>query len=315
MKRTTALLLSVGLASTILVSGVVVATTDVMATSSSKSICVNKETKVLKLRKNCRATERYMGSADVLKNGGESAYETWLGLGNRGSEQDFINSLRGSSGSSPSDSVFADMPCSAISTFYSQNYGKHYRYKSVWNEIERKHTCRLDTSQHVYYIDTDFNNVLKDFDLTALQSPSYSKIVYPNESSIYEVPVVLNITIQPKNGWVVCDSTLPVYQNLEFADEVEFEKWGQIESYQTAENQYSIPATVRIASDGLFVANEASFEDPSVLPRDRLPMCRENDEATLGWEYYNDGWIFVPPLKPSEFVGMGIHYISEWGWE
>jgi hypothetical protein len=73
-----------------------------MATSTSQSICVNKETKVLKLRKNCRATERYMGSADVLKNGGESAYETWLGLGNKGSEQDFINSLRGSSGSSSS---------------------------------------------------------------------------------------------------------------------------------------------------------------------------------------------------------------------
>lgn len=315
MKRTTALLLSVGLASTILVSGLVVVATDVMATSTSQSICVNKETKVLKLRKNCRATERYMGSADVLKNGGESAYETWLGLGNRGSEQDFINSLRGSSGSSRSDSVFADMPCSAISAFYSQNYGKHYRYKSVWNEIEREHSCRLDTSQGVYYRDTDFNGVLMDFDLTALDTPILDKTIYANHGPTYDVPVLMDIAIQPKNGWVVCNPDLPIYENSEFASGIDFAHWEQIESFKTGFNQYSIPATVRLRPDGLFVTYEDADEDPSILQRDRLPMCRENAEATLGWEYYADGWIFVPPLKPSEFTGMNIHYISEWGWE
>lgn len=85
--------------------GVLAVVAPSQAVSKGRSICVDTATKELKLRKNCRAAETFFSSASVLKQGGKSAYDTWLELGNKGTKQDFINSLvgpRGASGSSGS---------------------------------------------------------------------------------------------------------------------------------------------------------------------------------------------------------------------
>lgn len=94
------ILVTLSVLGTLIVSGAVVTAVDSQATSTSKSICVNKQTKDPKLRNNCRSNERFLVTADVLINSGKSAYDTWLELGNKGTKQDFINSLKGSSGSS-----------------------------------------------------------------------------------------------------------------------------------------------------------------------------------------------------------------------
>jgi hypothetical protein len=45
---------------------------------------------------------------------GASAYQTWLALGNTGDEADFIASLRGASGETPSSSRFIEFPLSSL---------------------------------------------------------------------------------------------------------------------------------------------------------------------------------------------------------
>jgi hypothetical protein len=75
------------------------------ATTQSKSICVNETTKELKLRKNCKSNETFVASASVLTQGGKSAYDTWLELGNSGTKAEFIQSLIGPRGASGSSSM------------------------------------------------------------------------------------------------------------------------------------------------------------------------------------------------------------------
>lgn len=84
----------------VLAVGVLAVVSPSQAVSKNRSICVDKQTKELKLRKSCRATETFFSSTSVLQRGGKSAYETWLELGNTGTKQDFIDSLVGPSGAS-----------------------------------------------------------------------------------------------------------------------------------------------------------------------------------------------------------------------
>jgi hypothetical protein len=201
MKRSPVLLVALSIVLTLVVSGLVFTAVDSQATSTSKSICVNKKSKELKLRKECRASERFFASADVLKKGGKSAYDTWIELGNRGSKQDFINSLVGPRGSSSSSSPssnnpFSGMTCLAAVQYAEQYFGLSRVVKTDWDFIERQTGCDLDIQQIVYYSSTsaDLRDVLKAYELTVTGPPTLVQSVRSG-SGHFEVPVTIDFEI------------------------------------------------------------------------------------------------------------------------
>jgi len=142
MTRRPALLVALSVLGTLLVSGAVVTAVDSQATSTSKSICVDKKTQELKLRKNCRANENFFASAEVLTKSGMSAYDTWLELGNKGSKQQFLNSLIGPGGSSGSntqsymDSLSCDRKVQSVN-------GANWHIKSERVSFEQRTGCEV----------------------------------------------------------------------------------------------------------------------------------------------------------------------------
>ena len=122
---------------------------DSQATSTSKSICVDKKTQELKLRKNCRANENFFASAEVLIKGGKSAYDTWLELGNKGTKQQFLNSLIGPGGSSGSSSQSYMDSLSCDQKVQNLNVA-NWHIKSERVSFEQRTGCRVRDSNTAF---------------------------------------------------------------------------------------------------------------------------------------------------------------------
>lgn len=281
------------------------------AKPSQRNVCVDKDTREMKIRKNCRDNENLLMEADVLIRGGKSAYETWIELGNKGTPAQFIASLQGSSSGS-SYNPFKGVTCQAAVQHAETNMGRHIRYKDVWDFVEAQSGCNLGKSmQNTYFFDTDFNGTLKEFSLRVLPSPSITVTRTASRPATYLVPIELDITVELRNGWQVCDTSHPFYGNTSFATTSQFAHWAQIESFKVSANRYRITSTAYIYRFGILLATDS--EETGGL--DRLPVCRVNTSTTTGYELNADGLIYVPYASPASFRGLGIHYIAEWGWE
>ena len=130
--------------SALLVSGTVL-TIDMAANSSGniQAFCVNKQTEKVSFRKTCKDNEKRYSYAKI----GKSAYQTWLDLGNTGSERDFIESLRGSSGSS-------------VQSFATTCYQKLMDAESsgyVWTSVRDRNNFERLTGCKVSEIDVNPN--------------------------------------------------------------------------------------------------------------------------------------------------------------
>lgn len=149
MTRRPVLIVAISVLGTLLVSGAVVAAVDSQATTTSKSICVDKKTQELKLRKNCRTNENFFTSAEVLIKGGKSAYDTWLELGNKGTKQQFLNSLIGPGGSSGSnaqsymDSLSCDQKVNNVNN-------ANWHLKSERVSFEQRTGCQVRDANSAY---------------------------------------------------------------------------------------------------------------------------------------------------------------------
>lgn len=248
----------------------------------------------------------------MLIKGGKSAYETWLDLGNKGTPAQFIASLQGSSGGS-SYNPFRGVTCQAAVQHAETNMGKHIRYKDVWDFVEAQSGCNLSKSmQMTYFFDTDFNGTLKDVSLRVLSSPTMTVTRTASRPATYSVPIELDVTVELRNGWQVCGTSHPYYGNTSFATTSQFANWAQIESFKVSTNRYRITTTAYIYRYGILLATDNEDQSGGL---DRLPVCRVNSSTTTGQEFYSDGLIYIPYASPATFRGLGIHYITEWGWE
>jgi hypothetical protein len=310
ISRPTALI-AMSVVATLVVFGMVVGAVDSQATSTSKSICVDKKTKDLKLRKNCRSNESYFASADVIKSGGKGAYETWLELGNKGSKRDFINSLIGPSGSSGSSSVsnpMASMTCLGAVFYSENNLGRSRVLKTDWDFIERETKCKLAENQAMWYtgVYSDLNASLQSFDLT-VTGPADLVQSTRSSSGHYRVPVQLDFEIYLGDEWIVCDSTLPVYKNSSWNPSTSvFDTWDLMEAAKLSEGKYRLGSNADIYAQ--FIGLGGSEEGDLVVY-----VCKEDASNGQGWSMTT---LFPLPLTyPGDFVGLGIPYISAWGWE
>ena len=310
VSRRPALIVALSVLGTLLVSGAVMTAVDSQATSTSKSICVDKKTKELKLRKNCRANENFFASAEVLTKGGISAYDTWLELGNKGSKQQFLNSLigpGGSSGSSSASNPFAGMNCYGA-VFHAENQmGRSRVVKADWEFMERQTNCERDQNQAMWYtgLNRDLNDSLKSFDI----SITGSAVRVQSTGSVpghYEVPIKLDFEIDIGDEWVVCDSTLPIYRNSSWQSNADvFDQWDLIEDAKVSDGVYSLNLIAAVYSE--FIIFDAVEEEVRVF------VCKEDPTNSRGWSMVT---LFPLPLAyPGDFVGLNIPYISDWGWE
>ncbi len=310
MTRRPVLLVSLSVLGTLLVSGAVVTAVDSQATSTSKSICVDKKTKELKLRKNCRADENFFASAEVLVKGGKSAYDTWLELGNKGTKQDFLNSLvgpGGSSGSSSASNPFAGMNCLGAVLHSEGQFGRLRVIKADWEFIERQTGCDLEKNQAAWYtgVNRDLNDSLKSFDISITGSAVRVQSTR-SVSGHYEVPIKLDFEIDIGDEWVVCDSTLPIYRNSSWQSNAEvFDQWDLIEDAKVSDGVYSLDSTAGVYSE--FLAFDALGEEIRVF------VCKEDPTNSRGWSMVT--FFPLPLAYPGDFVGLNIPYISDWGWE
>ena len=309
MTRRPVLLVALSVLGTLLVSGAVVTAVDSQATSTSKSICVDKNTKELKLRKNCRADENFFASAGVLVKGGKSAYDTWLELGNKGSKQVFLNSLvgpGGSSGSSSPSNPFAGMDCLGA-VFHAEGFfGLARVIKTDWEFIERQTNCDLERDQAMWDgFHPDLDDALQDFELTVTGA---AVLVQETSSSsgYYQVPIRLDFEIDTGDEWVVCDSTLPIYRNSSWNPSSSvFDHWDEIEDAKVSEGVYRLDSVARVYSG--FITYDGENDDI------RVYVCKADSTNSRGWSMLT---LFPLPLAyPGDFVGLNIPYISDWGWE
>jgi hypothetical protein len=304
-------LIALSVVATLVVSGTVLNSIYSQATPTSKSICVNKKTKDLKLRKNCRSSESYFASADVIQNGGKGAYETWLELGNKGSKRDFINSLIGPSGSIGSLSAsnpMTAMTCLGAVSYAENNLGKSRVLKADWDFIERETKCDLDGNQAVWYtgVYSDLNASLQAFDLT-VTGPALLVKSTRSSSGHYQVPVRLDFEIDLGNEWIVCESSLPVYRNSSWNPSTSvFDTWDLIEAAKVSEGKYSLASTADVYAQAIDLAGS---EEGDLF----VYVCKEDASNSLGWSMAT--LIPLPLTFPGNFVGLSIPYISDWGWE
>lgn len=89
-RRITAILLAVAVPLT----GAIAFTVGADGASKYPSFCVNKKTQAVFMREKCLKTEKTYEYSEK----GDSAFQTWLSLGNKGTEQDFIAALKGKDG-------------------------------------------------------------------------------------------------------------------------------------------------------------------------------------------------------------------------
>ena len=302
------LLVTLSVIGTLLVSGAVVTAVDSQAKSASKNICVDKKTRELTLRNNCRASEKFFASAEVLIKGGKSAYDTWLELGNKGTKQEFLNSLvgpGGSSGSSSSSNPFAGMDCLGAVFYAEEQFGLERVIKTDWDFIERQTGCDLERDQAVGDgFNPDLDDSLQDFELTVtgaavlVQATTFS-------SGYYEVPVQLDFEIDTGDEWVVCDSTLPIYGNTSWNNQGVFAHWDETEAAKVSEGVYRLDSLARVYSG--FITYDGENEDI------RVYVCKADSTNSRGWSMRP--YFPLPFAYPGDFVGLNIPYISDWGWE
>lgn len=144
----------------LLVTGVVVSV-DQAANSSGniRAFCVNKKTEKVSFRKTCKANEKRFSYA----KSGKSAYQTWLDLGNSGTEQDFINSLKGSNGSavrSFATSCYQKLMDAESAGYLWTNSSDRSRFERMTgctvSEIDINPFSYLLPSQPIQIVDADF---------------------------------------------------------------------------------------------------------------------------------------------------------------
>lgn len=282
----------------------------------NREICVSKSTKELKLRKKCKADEQFLASAESLLSGGKSAYEIWLDLGNTGTESQFINSLRGASARTPNP--FSGQSCTSAMGYAEQKIGKRIFFKETWEYLEANTDCEIDQTQlFADPFNPSFNSVL-DLLTVEVASPSSIEVTrYSNRPPAYKVLVNLDVSFDLPDDWIVCDTSTPTYLDADFAEPEEYVVWEDFEAGLSGD-VYRLQTYAYVRGSGIsFEISDLASGD--VWPLSRLPLCRENALTETGWEKYTFEWQaglpYLPHGNPEKFTGLGIHYISEWGWE
>jgi hypothetical protein len=279
--------------------------TDSLARTSSKSICMNKQSNLLSVRADCRKSERNLGPATALTEGAKSAYDIWLELGNKGTKQQFLNSLIGASGSSGSSSPFNGYNCTGA-VYHSYNLSRGaYILKSSWDYVESQTGCDIDSTPVSYDIlNPVLNSSVSNFNVDVIGSATLVRSTR-SSNGYYEVPVNVDFDVNLSGGWVVCDSTLSVYGNTSWSSTETFTKWAYLESEKVSPGKYSVDLTATVDRSELWLgSSESMFQ---------IPFCIADSTNSRGWRMVQIS--AYPFISPREFTGLGIPYISLWGWE
>jgi hypothetical protein len=298
-------LVSVAVISAFAVSMLFIAGTESLARTSAKSICMNKQTNLLSVRADCRKTERDLGPATALTEGAKSAYDIWLEVGNKGTKQQFLNSLIGASGSSGTSNPFNGYNC-AGAVYHAGNLSTaNYILKSSWDYIESTTGCDIDLTP----ISFDVLNPVPSYSISNfnLDVTGTATLVRSTGSwsGTYEVPVNVDFDVNLSGGWVICDSTLPVYGNTSWSSTAVFSKWAYLESEKVSAGKYSVDLTATVDRSELYIgASESLFQ---------IHFCIPDTTNSRGWRMIQLS--AYPFISPREFTGLGIPYISLWGWE
>jgi hypothetical protein len=290
------------------------------AKPSQRSVCVDKDTREMKIRKNCRNNENFLMEADVLIQGGKSAYETWLDLGNKGTQAQFIASLSGSSGGGSSYNPFANTSCLDAVQVAESRIGRSILSKDVWDLVQRNSGCQLSSVQANWLNEgigneKDLRDTLASFDLTVLSTPSITVTRFENQPAHYTVPIRMDFSLNLRGGWIVCETGKAPHGISGFATTSQVERWTEFQSYKTAPNTYSV--TTSALFDPMFglalgLGSRDDYQNQS--GKNVIALCKPDTSTTTGWRLLQ-GYVYVPLSNPADFMGLGIHYISEWGWE
>jgi hypothetical protein len=297
----------------IVLGGLWISDSSSSAKTTQRSICVNKETRDLTLRKNCRPTENFLVEASVFTEGGKSAYETWLDLGNKGTQAQFIASLAGASGSSSSFNPLTNRRCADAVSLAENKFGKLIVFKEVWDYVEQNSGCRLSQSgRETNYSLPDLNDITTNFKVVVDSSSSTTVRRFNNRPAEYVVPIELEFTLNLKGGWIVCSPSHPLYGNTNFTTSAEFARWVELENSRIpGTSSYKLSTTAFIARYGIDLGRDGEEDFDGV---DHIAVCKEDATSNLGWQlvrFFN----YLNYQSPSVFTGQAIHYISEWGWE
>jgi len=290
------------------------------AKSSQRSVCVDKDTRELKLRKNCRSNESFLVEAEVFTQGGKSAYQTWLDLGNKGTQAQFIASLAGASGGGSSYNPFANTRCLDAVQIGEGRTGRSVLSKDVWDLVQRNSGCQLSSVQADWLNEgigneKDLHATLSSFDLTVLSTPSITVTRFANQPAHYSVPIRMDFSLKLRGGWIVCETGKAPHGIPGFATTSQVERWTEFQSYKTAENTYSVPTSALFdPMFGLSLGFTSRDDFQNQTGKNLIPLCKPDASTTTGWRLLQD-YSYVPLSNPGEFTGLGIHYVSDWGWE
>jgi hypothetical protein len=284
------------------------------AKPSQRSICADRETRELKLRKNCRSGELFLADAEVLVKGGKSAYQTWLDLGNKGTQAQFIASLAGSSGGVSSFNPLANRRCSDALSSAENKFGKLAFYKQVWEHFEQNSSCKVtETYRDTIYAFPELNDITSNVQVTLDTSSSTTVRRFNNRPAEYLVPIKLAFTLNLREGWTVCSPSHPLYGNTNFSTTSDFARWAALENSRVpgTVSSYQLDTHAFIASSGIALGRtgEEDFEG-----LDKVALCKPDASSNLGWHLYRF-YFYSNYADPRIFIGQGIHYISQWGWE
>lgn len=114
------------------------------AASKTVKVCVNKVSKAVFYRTSCLKTESPLMLANTGQQG-LSAYELWLKAGNKGTEADFISSLKGQDGSSGSSTnVWASLDNCNKRVRLAENLYTDFSYKPERDKFEATTGCKVE---------------------------------------------------------------------------------------------------------------------------------------------------------------------------
>jgi hypothetical protein len=290
------------------------------AKAAQRSVCVDKDTREMKIRKNCRNNENFLMEADVLIQGGKSAYETWLDLGNKGTQAQFIASLAGSSGGGSSYNPFANTSCLDAVQVAESRIGRSILSKDVWDLVQRNSGCQLSSVQANWLNEgigneRDLRDTLASFDLTVLSTPSITVTRFANQPAHYTVPIRMDFSLNLRGGWIVCETGKAPHGIAGFATTSQVERWTEFQSYKTAPNTYSVTTSALFdPMFGLALGLDSRDDFQNQAGKNLIPLCKPDTSTTTGWRLLQD-YSYVPLSNPGDFTGLGIHYVSDWGWE
>jgi hypothetical protein len=275
---------------------------------------VDKKTKDLKLRKNCRANETFLSSAEILVKGGKSAYETWLELGNKGTKQQFLNSLVGPGGSggssSPSyiDSVSCDQKVQSLNI-------ANWHIKSERVNFEQRTGCRVRDSNgafawqshkalgHPYISSWEFvEPLVGGAGVGALWDTTN------HYSATYKVKVE-NLTMASGREFQICRTVSGVHTSMEFED--------------IGADYYLVKSSVRLSLWELRVTIDLGLrEKPN--PVGTLPdgitgdsdcfSAVESEGSVATLVIFNESPEVLKAWSTSGFSYGFEDYLTPWGW-